>query len=194
MGKTLLEDEMEDEMEDLDSTWLDDFENLDKDYTNYYTEDLSFIKIHLVYVNKTGDIEKVKEEKIMLKSLGILQKEELIGIIKHNSFCNNMKYSLLSILKFNIDIQPVNLKKFLKSKNKHIGSSFLHTVKNIDSIYFEKSITLFHDINEVIIIFASSALNVSSALNASSASSNNHTKKRCIGKNVKPAKNKTKRI
>ena len=45
------------------------------------------------------------------------------------------------------------MKNFLKSKNPTIGTQFLQSIKNIDTIKFEKSISLFHDINELIIIF-----------------------------------------
>ena len=46
-----------DDIEDLDSTWIQEFENLDKDYKNYYTEDLSFLRIHSIYINTLNDIE-----------------------------------------------------------------------------------------------------------------------------------------
>lgn len=140
-------------LDDLDLTWIEDFEKIDKDYKNYYTEDIQFIKIHSIYVNNNESIDKIKQDKIILQTPGILQKEELLRIIKNNSISNDIKYSLLSILKFNINIQPENLKTFLKNKNNNIGSLFLHSIKNIDSITFDKSISLFHDINEIIIIF-----------------------------------------
>jgi hypothetical protein len=38
-------------IEELDSTWLQEFENLNNEYKNYYTEELSFIRIHTIYVN-----------------------------------------------------------------------------------------------------------------------------------------------
>jgi hypothetical protein len=140
-------------LDDLDLTWIEDFEKIDKDYKNYYTEDIQFIKIHSIYVNNNQSIEKIKQDKIILQTPGILQKQELLRIIKNNSISNQIKYTLLSILKFNINIQPENLKTFLKNKNNNIGSLFLHSIKNIDSIIFDKSISLFHDINEIIIIF-----------------------------------------
>jgi len=177
-----------DSIEDLDSTWIQEFENLDKEYRNYYSEELTFIRIHSIYIDNNNDIEKVREERILLKTNGILQKEELLSIIKHNSFSNEMKYSLLSILKFNINIEPVNLNTFLKSKDKNIGSMFLQSVKHIDSIKFEKSIAMFHDINELIIIFHKKT-NKSFILNGSSVTKN-QTKKVFI--NSKPKK-KTKR-
>lgn len=147
------DNEIENDITDIDSNWIQEFENLDKEYKSYYAEELSFIRIHSIYVNKDNDIEKIKEEKIIFKNQGILQKEELLGIIKHNSFSNDIKYSLLSILRFNINLEPINLKTFLKTKDKNIGSIFLHSVKNIDSIKFDKSISMFQDINDLIIIF-----------------------------------------
>jgi len=145
--------ELNDNIEELDTTWLQEFQNLDDEYKNYYTEEISFIRIHSVYVNNNNEIDKIREEKILLKNAGILQKEELLSIIKHNSFSNNIKYSLLTILKFDINIEPIHLNNFLRNKNTNIGSSFLQSIKNIDTIKFDKSISLFHDINNILIIF-----------------------------------------
>ena len=144
---------MDNIIDDLDTTWIQEFENFDKEYKNYYTEEVSFIRIHSVYVNKYNDIEKIKEEKIILKELGNLQKDELFTIIKHNSFFNNNKYSLLSILRFNINIEPIHLTNFLKNKDKNIGKTFLQSLKNIDTIKIDKTISMFQDINDIFIIF-----------------------------------------
>lgn len=140
-------------IEDLDISWINEFEKIDNEYKIYYTEELSFIRIHSIYVNNNNDIEKIREEKILLKTNGILQKEELLNIIKHNSFSNEIKYSLLSILKFNINLEPIHLKTFLRNKNPTLGAPFLQSIKNLDTIKFDKSITMFHDINEILIIF-----------------------------------------
>ena len=178
-------------IDELDTTWFQEFENLNNDYKNYYTEDLSFIKIHTIYVNRDNDIEKVKEEKLLLKTHGMLLKEELLGIIKHNCFSNGTKYSLLSILKFNINIEPIHLKTFLKSKNKNIGTLFLQSIKNIDSIKFEKSISMFHDINELVIVFhKKNTVNLLSGTTTSLSDIKNRTKKVFINHN---SKKKTKR-
>ena len=144
---------MDNIIDDLDTTWIQEFENFDKEYKNYYTEEVSFIRIHSVYVNKYNDIEKIKEEKIILKEIGNLQKDELFTIIKHNSFFNNNKYSLLSILRFNINIEPIHLTNFLKNKDKNIGKTFLQSLKNIDTIKIDKTISMFQDINDIFIIF-----------------------------------------
>lgn len=173
-----MEDELNDNIEELDSTWLQEFQNLDNEYKNYYTEELSFIRIHTVYINKNNEIEKIKEEKILLKNTGILLKEELLSIIKHNTFSNNIKYSLLSILKFNINLEPIHLNNFLRNKDKNIGNTFLQSVKNIDTIKFEKSISMFHDINNILIIFHQKILSKNSR-------NSNRTKKIFINSNTK---------
>jgi hypothetical protein len=126
---------------------------IDNEYNIYYTEEISFIRIHFIYLNINNEIEKIREEKILLKIPGILLKEELLSIVKHNTYSNEVKYSLLSILKFNINLEPIHLKTFLRNKTPDIGVPFLQSIRNIDAIKFEKSITMFHDINELLIIF-----------------------------------------
>ena len=171
-------------IEDLDLSWINEFEKIDNEYKIYYTEELSFIRLHTIYVNNNNDIEKIREEKILLKTPGILQKEELLSIIKHNSLSNEVKYSLLSILKFNINLEPINLKTFLRNKNPSIGAPFLQSIKNLDTIKFEKSITMFHDINEILIIFHQK-INKSIHISSEQKENGNRTKKIFINSNPK---------
>ena len=69
--------------------------------------------------------------------------------------CNQVKYALLYILKFNINLDPIYLKTFIKSKDplSIIGNNFLQSIKNIDTIKFDKSISMFHDLNDLLIMF-----------------------------------------
>ena len=41
-------------------------EKIDNEYNIYYTEEISFIKIHCVYINNNNEIEKITEEKIFV--------------------------------------------------------------------------------------------------------------------------------
>jgi hypothetical protein len=138
---------------DLDTTWIERFEEMEKDYNNYYTEELSFIRVNYIYVNKNSEIINISEEKYLFKKPGILYKEELIGLIKRHTVHNSIKYSLLSLLKFIIDFEPIHLKTFIRTPDKNVGKQFLQSLTNIDNIVFQKSITLFHDINNLYIIF-----------------------------------------
>jgi hypothetical protein len=143
----------------IDSSWLDEYEKIAKDYDMFYAENLSFIKIHYIYINDENEIEKIKEETVLLKTPGLLTREDLITVIKSNSVLNFHKYSLLSILKYNLNIEPMHLKNFLKTKNTKAGFQFLHSINHIENIKFNKSITFFHDINELIVLFHQKSLN-----------------------------------
>ncbi len=175
---------------ELDDSWIHEFDKKEDEYNIYYTEDLSFIKIHFIYINNNNEIEKIKEEKIILKNEGFLQKEELLGIIKHNLKINEIKYSLLSIAKFNINLEPTHLKTFLKNKNNDFGNNFLTPIKNLDTIKFEKSITLFHDINELLIIFHNKN-NTFNSISSEKKETHNYTKKNIILKTKKMTKKRT---
>ena len=148
-------DKKEEIDKDIDFSWIDEFETMDKEYKDYYTEDLTVIKIHCIYTNKNNEIERVLEDTLLLKTPGLLSKEEIISLIKHNMVCNQVKYSLLYILKYNINLDPIYLKTFIKSKDPLavIGANYLQSIKNIDDIKFDKSISMFHDLNDISIIF-----------------------------------------
>lgn len=140
-------------IDDLDMSWIEQFDKMENEYKDYYSEEIPFIIVHSIYLNERKEIIKVKEDKILLKTHGIMNKYELMTIIKQNSCFNQNKYSLTSIVKFNLNLEPENLKTFIKNNDPHIGNSFLQSVKNIDSIKFDKTISMFQDLNDLIIIF-----------------------------------------
>ena len=181
-----------DDLFELDTSWFDEFDKNDNEYKSYYNEELTFINLHCIYINKNSEIIKVHEEKILFKTPGTLSREEVIGLIKRNTFCDNMKYSLLSILKFNINIEPINLKTFIKTKDTslNIGNHFLQSITNIDTICFDKSIGMFHDINDLLIIYYDKNNgNTNNSSNTNSTNGNNTN-----GNNDSKNKNTTRKI
>lgn len=139
---------------DLDFSWLNEIDNNDDYYNRFYCEDIKFLNIFCIYINEKSEIFKINKTKHNLLQANTLLKEELLHIIKNNIVNNNIKYSLFSILKYNIDIEPSNIKILLTNKDSLLlGNNFLHTIKNIDTIVFEKSISFFHKLNNLIIIF-----------------------------------------
>jgi hypothetical protein len=149
------EDDSDLELEDkqLDSKWIEDFEIQDKNYESFYTEDINHINFHCIYVNQNNDIEKIKEEKLLMKTPNYISRDEMIGILKKNSIINNKRYTVLSIVKYNINLEPSDINFFLKP-SKHLDSTFLTSVTNIDAIPLEKSISMFQDLNDIFIIFS----------------------------------------
>ena len=87
-------------------------------------------------------------EIIQLNNPNILSRDEVIGLIKKH---NKIKYTLLSLLKYNIDIEPNHVNIFLQQPTEK--SNYLSVIKSIENIYLSPTIRMFHPLNEIIILF-----------------------------------------
>jgi len=140
--------------EKLDDSWIKDFETCDKPYNDFYKDDIFSININIIYIDKDHNIVKVNEEIFFMKNPNTISREELLGIIKKNAIINNNKYSLFSILRYNITLNPEDISIFLKTNNfEYYNKFFLTSLKHIDTIVFDKSIITFQDLNSLFIIF-----------------------------------------
>ena len=145
-----------------------------------------FTNIHYIYINKHNNIEKISEDRFLFNTPNLISREEILRILKKNTCYNNKQYTILSILKFAVNLEPDEIKDFLKNSG-HNGNNgnncndnnnydnFLHTIKNIDSIQFEKSINMFHDLNDLFFIFYEKTV----------SNNNNVTKKIYLNNSVK---------
>ena len=163
------------DMNDLDESWISEFESSDNEYKFFYKENVGSITVRCIFIDKQLTIQRIKKEEIVLKTLNQLSREEVLAIIKRN--IQDTKYSLLSIIKYNIDLEPVNLNTFLKSTHK-TNPTFLSTVNNVDAISFSPSIYLFQGLNELLFLFYEK-------------SSSNNVTRRVFIKSSPHAKNKT---
>lgn len=145
---------MDEKNEVLDEEWINEFDKTDKLFQDFYLDDIYYTDIHFVYINTSNDIEKIKEEHFLLSIPNYISREEIIGLLKRNTILNNKKYSILSILKCNVTLKPEEIKNFLKSSNlTDYLDNFLVPIKNIDAITFEKTISMFQDLNDLLFIF-----------------------------------------
>jgi hypothetical protein len=182
------------DIEDLESTfeynmeddsWIKEFEKKEELYQDFYADDIFFTKLHFIYVDRENAIEKITEENFLMSTKNQIQRHELIQILKRVTTVDNNKYSLLSILKCNIQITQDNVKTFLSSNNlSDFYDEFVTPVKNIDTIYFEKSINMFQDLTDVVFIL----------YKEDPSYSQNTTKRVYISKLNKKPKNKTKKM
>ena len=138
------------EYDNLDDEWIKNFENNDKLYQDFYKDDLYYINLRIIYINRDNNIEKIRNQPLLLTNKNKILREEIIGILKNNSIDNNTSYGLLSILKYNIVLEPDEIKNYLINND---TNSYLSVVKNIDTITFDKSISMFHDLNDLIFVF-----------------------------------------
>lgn len=143
----------------VDLSWIERFESLDKEYSSFYQEDLTSISFHAIYINDRSEITKTVKQVVPLSCPNMILRDELLHLIKHHNVVDRIKYSVLSILTFNITIHNHQLLSFLKSNIAplEIGKDYLAPSFHIHNIPLQKSIHLFHDINELFILFYESA-------------------------------------
>ncbi len=141
---------MEDE---LDNGLIDEFEKNDKLYADFYKENVHYINIHLIYVNKNNDIQKIEQESFIMSKPNFISRTEIMEILKRKSFDNSIKYSLLTILKYNITLDTCDIKDYIGDELSNTDHNFLTPVKNIDSIIIDKTIGMFQDLNDLLFIF-----------------------------------------
>lgn len=160
----------------LDESWIHNFEKIDKPYEEYYKDNIYYVTINIIYVNKENNIEKINQEVFLMQKPNLISREEIIGIIKRNSTINDNisnKYSFLSMVKYNFILNPEDVNTFLKSTEiDYYNNSYFTILKHIDNIVFEKTINMFQDLNTLIIIFYEKDNNIKNNTNT-----NNCTKK-----------------
>jgi hypothetical protein len=171
--------------ENLDNGWIKDFEKTFKLYEDFYKDDIYFTNIHYIYINKHNIIEKISEDRFLFSTPNLISREEILRILKKNTYYNNKQYTILSILKFVVNLEPEEIKDFLQNYNNYNNDidnnyisnnpNFLQTIKNIDAIQFEKSINMFHDLNDLFFIFYEKTV----------SNTNNVTKKIYLKNNLK---------
>jgi hypothetical protein len=127
--------------------WLEDYEK--DEYNILYKNELNCIEINFLYVNVDNELYFLKSEKIPLED-GVLKKNDLIFILRKNMFLGKRKFSPSALLKFNIDLDPSEIKKYINSEDDY---EFLTSEKYTNDIIWSDSIGMFHDLNSLHVIF-----------------------------------------
>ena len=150
--------------QELDTSWIYDFEKEDGLYKDFYLENLYFINLYYVYLNESGTIEKIKKDKYFFNEIqsNIVPKEELFKIIVKNKNLNRENYKLNCLFKYNCTIDPCNIITFLKNKRPltvelEPNNSYLSPITSIENVQFKKTIMMFQDLNCIYIIYKKSS-------------------------------------
>lgn len=177
---------MELEYNNLDDEWIENFDKIDNLYKDFYKDDLYYVNLKILYINRENEINKIKYETFLMSFPNKITREEIIEILKKNSIDNSKRYTLLAMLKYNINLEPDEIKHYLKND---YNQKYLSVIKNIDTIIFEKTINMFHDLNDLIFIFYEKSNEIKKA------DPNNSTKKiylRSLSSNKKTIKKRYK--
>ncbi len=135
----------------LNDDWIKKFEDIDAIYKDFYKDDLYYVNLKFIYVNRENEIEKIKHESFILSKANYISREEILQILKKSSIEDERKYTLLSLLKYNITMDPDDIQKYIVETN--LERNYLNIIKNIDSVPFDKTISMMHDLNDLILVF-----------------------------------------
>jgi|TARA_B110000046_G_scaffold64461_1_gene71979 hypothetical protein len=135
------------ESELLDTNWINEFEEEDKDYSMFYKETVNDILACFIYINNTNTITFINKTPVKINE-GIFKKSELIQLLKNNLYHEKKKYTPTSIFKWNLDISPEEITNYIKEDTKY---TFFTHIKEINDISFTDTIPFF--CNENILYF-----------------------------------------
>lgn len=143
--------------EDLDTSWIDEFKKDNEKYSDFYTEDVTNITLFFIYIDHKNNVENLSRDLLILDKKNTIVRDQLIQIIKQNQIQNKNqinKYKLISLFKYNIDIEPEEIYKFINNKDdSSYNKRFFIQEKYLNDIIYKKTINIFQDLNSLFLIF-----------------------------------------
>ena len=138
--------------DDIDDSWIKEFKEKEDAYNDFYKEETRSIRLYFLYVNTSNTLESIKSDALFLEEKGVVTKDQLISIIKRNQHSNTVKYRLLSLIKFNIDIEPCDVLSFVDGTDKN-SDGFTTSERYLNDIKFQDTICMFQDLNSLFFVF-----------------------------------------
>jgi len=132
----------------MDYKWIDNFKNNNYDF--FYKDKVESVKLYIFYINKNKVLDLVNKEILILDNCKI-SSNVFISLIKQKNKINGKKYHLDSVFKYNININEKKVSEFL---NYNINNdTYLKKINYNNDIFFEDTITILQDMNNLILFF-----------------------------------------
>lgn len=141
----------------MDTNWIQEYDSLQSISTTPLRELMKYIGAYFVYINPNDYIENILFETIDLEididaNFSIISKEAVLKVIQSKKKVLDLKYKLVDILSFVIDIEPENIQSFNKT-DLDDSRTFLKNIPIFNDICIDKSIFVFHTINSLFFFF-----------------------------------------
>jgi len=162
----------------LESCWIEEFKEVERVYNEFYKEPVTSINIYLLYVNKENELDHIHRDKCFLNENGLLKRESIISCIKRYQLLFSIQYKLLALLKYNIDLEPTEIKDFTAEDFSLSNKRFIHSEKYLENIHFKDSIHMFQDLNALFFIFYEEKPKTHSTKRVTLSASSHHKTKR----------------
>lgn len=140
-----------DDIKEIDDI-LTEINDEQKMYSGFYVEKNNYVNVYYIYVDTNNNITYAKKDTEELIN-GMLKKEKLIMLLKNNMLIKGKKCGLMSIIKYNININNNELTYFLKDEEKY---NFLTYGTKIDDMYWEDTILSLQELNGLFIVYKES--------------------------------------
>jgi hypothetical protein len=135
----------------LDTNWLEDFKQNENKYNMFYKEPVIAINIFSIYVSRENEITHIHKDKCALAEKGILNRDIIIALIKQHQKLAETKYKIISLLKYNIDINPTDINDNIDDNID--DNRFITSEKYLNDIHYKETISMFKDLNALYLIF-----------------------------------------
>jgi len=143
----------EEEDEIIDTDWIEKLSQEEELYNDFYKEPVCAIKLYLLYVNKDNELQHIKHERYLLPENNVLSRDTIISFIKRYQQKGQIKYKLLSLLRYNIELEPTEITDFLNEDMKLNLGRFIQSEKYLNDIHYADTIHMFQDLNALFFIF-----------------------------------------
>jgi hypothetical protein len=153
--------------EDLDTSWIDEFKKDNEKYSDFYTEDVTTITLFFIYIDHKNNVENLSRDLLILDKKNTIVRDQLIQIIKQNQIHMYNKYKLISLFKYNIDIESEEIYKFINNKDdSSYNKRFFIQEKYLNDIIYKKTINIFQDLNSLFLMFKEVNTPISNIMNS----------------------------
>jgi len=156
----------------MDTDWIKNYEEDENKYKKFYKEDVNIIDLVFIYINNDNEVYNVKNFKEFIANSQITC-ERIIELVKKYQINLNTKHRLMSILNYKIDIDCDNIKQLF---NFEINPGTLYSIKNINNINFDKTVTFLEDINSIFFIFREQSNTYNNTYNSNTNNNKNSIK------------------
>ena len=138
--------------DEIDTSWIENYDKEDDQYKMFYKEPNKELRLSVLYINPNNDLENIKTKRIQLIEPNQITREEFIYIIKNHDRVDGIKYKLMNILLYNIDIESDNMQHIINSFNSGTKNNFFNNLVSLDTYTFNSTIRILQEINTLYII------------------------------------------